>query len=148
MKAKDPKAAPDWRARLAPDWQVRDFVKRYRRVAVVGMPVDPNSDAVVRAERLLGYDFELFLVHSDCKSLLGRPCSPHLHSIAGEIDIVLVLPGAGISLLHVATEAIRKQVKVFWVEDGPIDEEVASLLMQAGIHVVAERSLEGEFAKL
>jgi len=133
---------------LAQDWQVREFVKHYRRIAIVGLPADENSEPMLRARRLLAYDFEIFPVHSDCDKLLGRTCSPHLDAIRGSIDIVVVLPTAGVSLLHVATEAIKKRVKVFWVEEAPLGEELARLLTQEGIHVVAERSLEQEFAKL
>lgn len=133
---------------LAPDWQVREFVKHYRRIAIVGLPADENSEPMLRARRLLAYDFEIFPVNSDCDKLLGRTCSPHLDDIRGSIDIVVVLPTAGVSLLHVATEAIKKRVKVFWVEEAPLGDELARLLTQEGIHVVAERSLEQEFAKL
>jgi predicted CoA-binding protein len=136
------------REHLAPDWQVRDFVKRLRRVAVVGMPASTDSESMVRAERLLAYDFELFPVHSECRMLLGRPCVAHLHEIPGPIDIVLVLPEATAGMLHLASEAIRKHATVFWVEDAPIPADVAELLVQQGVHVVAERSLEKEFARL
>ncbi|MFQ5744527.1 MAG: hypothetical protein ACE5HV_13195 [Acidobacteriota bacterium] len=43
---------------------------------------------------------------------------------------------------------MKKRVRVFWVEEAPIDRDAAELLMQEGIHVVAERSLEKDFLKL
>ncbi len=136
------------RSVLAPDWQVREFVKHYRRVAVVGLPADESSEAVLRIRRLLAYDFDIFPIDAERDRSLGRTCLPHLDAVPGEVDIVLIFPTAKVSLLHVATEAIRKRVKVFWVEDAPLGEELASLLAQEGIHVVAERSLEQEFARL
>lgn len=139
---------PEWRAQLAPEWQIREFLKRYHRIAVVGMPADEASEAMVRAQRLLAYEVQLFPVHSAAKTLLGQRCFAHLHDVPGDIDIVLLLPDANVSALHVATEAIRKRVRVFWVEDAPVDRELAELLMREGIHVVAERSLEKEFANL
>jgi predicted CoA-binding protein len=139
-----PPASP---SALAADWQVRDFVRRYRRVAVVGMPADLDADAVVQAERMLGYGFQFFPVHSDCGDALGHSCVAHLHDVHGDVDIVQVLPNVSVSLVHLAKEAIQKQVSVFWVENAPVDSEVAELLAQEGIHVVAERSLEKEFFK-
>ena len=144
--SQQPKA--DWRSLLAQGWQIREFLKRYRRIAVIGMPSNDSSEAMTRARRLLAYDFELFPVHTDCKAPLGHACTSHLHAIPGEIDIVLVLPTSEVSLLHVATEAIQKRVRVFWVEDAAIDHDVATLLMQAGVQVVDQKSLEVEFSKL
>ena len=138
----------DWQGRLASDWQVREFLRRYRRVAVVGLPADPRSDRVIEAERLLAYAFELYPVHSEVASFFGRQAYRHLHEIPGEVDIAWVLPEAPVSLLHLATDAVRKGVKVFWMEAAPIERDVAELLLGEGIAVVAERALEQEFSRL
>ncbi len=134
---------------LAPDWQIRELLKTSRRVALVGLDADESSEAMVRARRLLAYDFELFPVHSTCSTLLGHACNEHLRDIRRDIDIVVLLPGAHeTSALHVAHEAIQKHVRVFWFEDQDADPDLVEMLTRAGVQVVANRSLEQEFAKL
>jgi len=137
----------NWQAQLAGDREIADFLKRYRRIAVVGLPADVDSDAVVEAEKLLAYNFEMMPVHSDCGNVLGHACVPHLHDLNEDVDIVLVLPAAHVRAVHLANEAIQKGVRVFWMQDHRIDGDIAELLMRAGIAVVAERNLEKEFFK-
>lgn len=134
---------------LSPDWHVRDLLKTCRRVAMVGLDPDEGSEAMLRARRLLAYDFELFPVHSTCSTLLGHACNSHLRDIRSDIDIVVLLPDSkDVSPLHVVNEAIRKRVRVFWFEDQDAPPELVELLVASGIHVVCNRSLEKEFLKL
>lgn len=137
----------DWHKQLAGDREVADFVRRFRRLAVVGMPGDLDNDAVVEAEKLLAYNFALLPVHSECGNALGHACVPHLHDLKEDVEIVLVLPGAHAKAVHLANEAIQKGVRVFWMQGRRIDRDVAELLMRAGIAVVAERNFEQEFFK-
>jgi len=124
---------------------LRDIVRTLRKVAVVGMPADLSSPAALDASRLLAYDFQFFPVHSNCGHALGHDCVPHLHDVKSDIDIVQVLPNSGVSMAHLASEAIRKRPRVFWVEDAGIDPDIAALLVAEGIEVVAEHNLETEF---
>ncbi len=134
---------------LAPDWQIREILKKCRRVALVGLDADESSEAMVGARRLLAYDFELFPVHSTCSTLLGHACNAHLRDIRSDIDIVVLLPdGRDESPLHVVNEAILKHVRVFWFEDRDADPDLVEILVNNGIQVVANRSLEKEFSKL
>lgn len=130
---------------LASDSKVREIVRQLRNVAVVGMPSDLGSDAALDASRLMAYGFQFFPVHSECGNALGHSCVPHLHDVNGAIDIVQVLPAARVGMIHLAKEAIHKRARVFWVEGAPVDSDVAELLVEEGIQVVAERSLEKEF---
>jgi predicted CoA-binding protein len=133
---------------LAPDSKVREIVRQLRNVAVVGMSSDLGSNAALDAARLMGHGFQFFPVHSGCANALGHSCVPHLHDVTGEIDIVLVLPDTETSMIHLAKEAIRKRPEVFWVEDAPVDPDIAEILVDEGIQVVAERNLEKEFMRL
>jgi predicted CoA-binding protein len=125
--------------------RIRDIVRNFRRVAVVGMPADLGSAAALDASRLLAYGFQFFPVHSDCGHAFGHDCVPHLHDVKDEVDIVQVLPGSGASMAHLASETIRKRAKVFWVEGAQLDPDIAALLAAEGIQVVAEHHLETEF---
>ena len=149
MRPRLPRSAEHREQVLAPEWQIRELLKKCRRVAMVGLDADEGSEAMIRARRLLAYDFEIFPVHSRCSTLLGHACNPHLRDIRSEIDIVVLLPdGDDISPLHVATEAIHKGVRVFWFEDQEAEPELVELLVNSGVQVVANRSLEKEFSKL
>jgi predicted CoA-binding protein len=130
---------------VASDAGVREIVRRLRNVAVVGMSSDLGSEAALDASRLMAYGFQFFPVHSQCGNALGHSCVPHLHDVSNDIDIVQVLPHARVSMIHLAKEAIRKRARVFWVEEAPADRDVAELLAEEGIQVVAHRSLEKEF---
>jgi predicted CoA-binding protein len=130
---------------FASDAKVREIVRDLRNVAVVGMSADLGSDEALDASRLMAHGFQFHPVHSECGNALGHACVPHLHDVTSPIDIVLVLPNASVGMIHLAKEAIRKRPKVFWVQDAPLDADVAELLVGEGIRVVAERNLEKEF---
>jgi predicted CoA-binding protein len=139
--------APAVSAELS-DSKLREIVREPRNVAVVGMTSDLGSDAALDASRLMAHGYQFFPVHSDCGNALGHSCVPHLHDVKGNVDIVQLLPGAKVSQIHVAQEAIRKKAKVFWVESAAVDPDVGDLLAQEGVQVVAGRSLEKEFLRL
>lgn len=148
MHQKLPRSAENRDQVLSPDWQIQEILKTSRRVALVGLDADENSAAMIRARRLLAYDFEIFPVHSTCTTLLGHACNPHLTDIRSPIDIVVFLPGNhDVTPLHVANQAIQKRVRVFWFEDQTADPDIVDLLVNHGIQVVTERSLVDEFAK-
>lgn len=130
------------------DSKLREIVREPRNVAVVGMTSDLGSDAALDASRLMAHGYQFFPVHSECGNGLGHSCVPHLHDVKGDVDIVQLLPDAPVSQIHVAQEAIRKRVKVFWVESAAVDPDVGDLLQQEGVQVVAGRSLEKEFLRL
>jgi len=126
--------------------EVEPFLTAPCRVAVAGMLADPQSVEFVRAERLLAYGFQLFPVHSHCGELLGHSCYAHLTEVPGPVDLLLVLPTNQVPQRDLAAEAIGKQVKVFWVEEAPLDRAVAARLAGCGIAAVEERSLQVEVA--
>jgi hypothetical protein len=79
--------------------------------------------------------------------ILGEKAYASLDDIAGPVDIIDVFRSPDQILPH-AQEALRLKPKVFWMQEGIENREAAALLTAAGIHVVMNRCIKRDHARL
>jgi predicted CoA-binding protein len=131
--------------RLETEEAVRALVKRIRRVAVLGIKTEAQSDqaAFYVPEYLASVGLEVVPVpvyFPEVKEILGRPVYRRLVDVPGELDLVDVfrrpkdLPG------HVE-DILAKAPKAVWFQAGIRDDAIADKLAAAGIDVVQDRCL-------
>jgi CBS domain-containing protein len=127
--------------------QRKTFLQESRRIAVVGIDPDPDSESYVIIEKLLGLGLEILPVISGRRELLGVKCYGSLRDVPGPIDIVQVYPGNAIDLRECVRTAIEKRVKAFWLEEAFADGEIRELLAGGGVQLVEHESLASEYIK-
>jgi CBS domain-containing protein len=127
--------------------QRKAFLQESRRIAVVGIDPDFNSESYVATEKLLGLGLEILPVISGRGEFLGIKCYGSLGDVPGPIDIVQVYPDNAGELLACARAAVEKRVKAFWLEETSAGDEIQELLARGGVQLVERESLAAEYIK-
>ncbi len=131
--------------RLETEEAVRDLVRRVRRVAVLGIKTEAQSDqpAFYVPEYLASVGIEVVPVpvyYPEVKEILGQPVYRRLVDIPGELDLVDVFRRPKDLEGHV-DDILAKKPKAVWLQAGIRNDAVADTLAAAGIDVVQERCL-------
>jgi O-acetylhomoserine (thiol)-lyase len=112
--------------------------QRQKTLAVVGLSGNPSrpSNRLARKMQRLGY--KIIPVNPVETEVLGEKAYPDLTSVPGPIDIVQVFrsPEAAI---EVAKEAALVKPKIFWLQEGVISPEAATIAREAGLDVIHNR---------
>jgi O-acetylhomoserine (thiol)-lyase len=121
--------------------------QRQKTLAVVGLSGNPSrpSNRLARKMQRLGY--KIIPVNPVETEVLGEKAYPDLTSVPGPIDIVQVFrsPEAAIG---VAKEAIQVKPKIFWLQEGVISPEAASIARDGGLDVIHNRCTYKEAQRL
>jgi predicted CoA-binding protein len=131
--------------RLETEEAVRSLVKRIRRVAVLGIKTEAQSDqaAFYVPEYLASVGLEVIPVpvyFPEVKEILGRPVYRRLVDVPGELDLVDVFRRPKDLPAHLE-DILAKAPKAVWFQAGIRDDAVADKLAAAGIDVVQDRCL-------
>ena len=124
------------------------ILRETRTVAIVGASAN-RARAVYGVWSYLkaASDYELYLVNPTIGDVEGTPTYPDLSSLPVVPDLVDVfrrhehLPG-------VLDDAIKVGAKTLWLQSGLWDEQVARDGEAAGLHVVMDRCLKVDHARL
>jgi hypothetical protein len=92
-----------------------------------------------------GYD--ITPVNPNADVILGKKCFDDISQVEGEIDIVDVFRPSD-QVLPVVKEAIKKNPKVIWLQEGIHNQEAEELARDAGIQVVFNRCMLAEHQRL
>jgi len=139
-----PDQLPPYRSFLASDSEIREILRDYRSIAMIGLAADSEPAILdeVRALNLRGY--RVLPVHPGQGELLGQRVHADLPSIPEPVGIVAVLASFR-PLCEVALEAHRIGARVFWLEPGGGDAESAYEASKLGLQVVLNRTIIGEY---
>ncbi|HEY8312028.1 MAG TPA: CoA-binding protein [Gemmatimonadaceae bacterium] len=130
--------------------QIRDLLERSRRIAVLGIKIDPAQPAYYVPEHAQRAGYEIIPVpiyYPETTEILGEPVYRSLAAVPGEIDIVDVFRRPADIPKHL-DDFIAKHPKAVWFQLGIRNDEVAEKLARAGIDVVQDHCLLVELKKL
>jgi hypothetical protein len=71
-------------------------------------------------------------------NVLGEPAYPSLAQVPGTIDLVNIFRKSE-EVLPIVKEAIAKEAKAVWLQEGIVNDAAAALPKQAGLLVVMDR---------
>lgn len=120
---------------------------RTKTIAIVGLssnPARPSHRLAVKMQRL-GY--RIIPVNPRETEVLGEKAYPDLRSVPVQIDVAQIFrsPDAAVEL---AKEAAEVRPKIFWLQEGVISEEAATIAKNAGLEVVHNRCTYKEAQRL
>ena len=124
-----------------------DILRRFRRVAVVGISADVNRPSHEVASYLRGAGSEILPVNPALTTCAGLPCSPDLHAVSAPVEVVDIFrrsEHAG----AVVDEAIAIGARAVWMQLGVIDVAAAARARAAGLLVVMDRCMLREHRRL
>lgn len=125
-----------------------DVLRRTRSVAVVGVSDRFNRPSFGVAAYLLDHTgYDVYLVNPHVDEVLGRPVYPSLAALPAVPDLVDTFRRAS-ALGEVADAAIAVGARTLWFQLGLLDDPAARRAREAGLHVVMDRCLKVEHARL
>lgn len=140
----------DWRANLIDDDpDIRRLLAETRRIAVLGIKIDPDQPAYFVPEyaRQIGYEIvPVPVYYREATEILGERVYRKLSDIPGPIDMIDVFRRPHDIPPHV-DDIIAKGPKSVWFQAGIRNDDAAERLAKAGIVVVQDRCLMVEMRR-
>jgi predicted CoA-binding protein len=129
------------------DAVAEEILRRFHRVAVVGISADPNRPSHEVASYLARVGYEILPVNPTLTSWEGLPCAPNLAAVPPPLEVVDIFrrsEQAG----AVVDEAIAHGARAVWMQLGVIDPAAAARARAAGLLVVMDRCMLREHRRL
>ena len=125
--------------------RIGDLLSRTRRIAVLGIKTEAQSDqpAFYVPQYLIAAGLEVIPVpvyYPEATTILGKPVHRTLASIPGEVDLVDVFRRPKDLESHLE-DILAKKPKAVWLQLGIRDDAFAAKLAAAGIDVVQDRCI-------
>lgn len=141
----------DWQKNLLKSSeQIRNLLKNIKRIAVIGIKMEPFQPAFYVPDYMKSAGFEIIPVpvyYPDVTEILGEKVYRKLTDIPGEIDLVNIFRRSGEVAKH-TDDILAKKPKAVWMQSGIYNHEVAETLAKEGIKVVQNMCLMVEHRSL
>ena len=130
------------------DSYIKTILSEVKTIAVVGASSKKDRDSFKVMHYLIENGYKVFPINPNeyGKIIFGEKCLPSLDAIKENVDMVDVFRAKS-AVLGIAKEAIKKGVKVLWLQEGIINKEAAVLASNAGLKVVMDRCPKKELSK-
>ncbi len=135
---------PPYRTFLASDAVIREILRSYRTIAMVGLGPDAPPAARDAARQLKQRGYRVLPVHPGGGEVLGMQATPDLRALGERIEIVAVI-SAALPVAEVVDQALAAGAKVLWLEPGGSHPESAYRAARAGLAVILNRELLAEY---
>jgi len=131
------------------DQALEEILKNCKTVAIVG--ISPKNDRPSHrvAAFLQSKGYRILPVRPDEESILGERVYRCLSEIPKEIEIDIVdIFRKSEEVPPIVEEAIQRNAKVIWMQEGVIHPEAAQRAEKAGLRVVMDRCMKKEHQRL
>jgi len=128
------------------DAEIKNFLT-LKKVGVIGMSRTESKAAHFVPKYLSENGFDIIPINPNSNEILNRKCYKEITEVDGEIDIVDVFRPSE-DVLPFVKEAIKKNPKVIWLQEGIHNEEAENLAREHGIDVVFNRCMLAEHQRL
>ena len=128
------------------DDEIKNFLS-LKKVAVIGMSRNKSKAAHFVPKYLLENGFDIIPINPNSDEILTKKCYKEITEVEGNIDIVDVFRPSE-DVLPFVRDAIKKNAKVIWLQEGIHNEEAENLAREHGIDVVFNRCMLAEHQRL
>lgn len=128
------------------DEQIKKFYL-LKNIAVVGMSKNPEKAAHYVPKYLADRGYNIMPVNPTTNEIMGKKCYHKISEVNESIDIVNVFRPSD-QVMPVVEEAIKKNPKVIWLQEGIHNQEAEELVRNVGIEVVFNRCMLAEHERL
>ena len=118
-----------------------------KKVVVIGMSKHQKKAAHFVPKYLSENGFDIIPVNPNSDEILNKKCYKEINDIKDDIDIVDVFRPSE-DVLPFVKDAIKKNPKVIWLQEGIHNEEAENLAREHGIDVVFNRCMLAEHQRL
>tara|TARA_B100001750_G_scaffold234628_1_gene236216 strand:- start:33 stop:443 length:411 start_codon:yes stop_codon:yes gene_type:complete len=128
------------------DDEIKNFLS-LKKVAVIGMSRNKSKAAHFVPKYLLENGFDIIPINPNSDEILTKKCYKEITEVEGNIDIVDIFRPSE-DVLPFVRDAIKKNPKVIWLQEGIHNEEAENLAREHGIDVVFNRCMLAEHQRL
>ena len=118
-----------------------------KNIAVVGMSKNPDKAAHYVPKYLTDKGYNIIPVNPTTDNILDKKCYHSLEEISDSIDIVDVFRPSD-QVMPVVEQAIKKNPKVIWLQEGIHNSDAEEIARKTGIKVVFNRCMMAEHQRL
>ena len=129
------------------DDDVREILRKYRKIALVGASPKPERDSNDVMRYLLEKGYEVYPVNPRYSEVLGRKCYSSVLDIPDDVEIVDLFVRPEFTMEYVE-QAIEKGAKVVWFQFNTYNRDAFKKAKEAGLTAVAHRCIKQEHARL
>ena len=127
--------------------QIPEILHAAHTIAVVGLSSKRYRPSYGVAEYMKKAGYRIVPVNPLETEVLGEKAYPDLDSVPGPIDIVDIFRRPEF-VPQIVEAAIRKGVRVIWMQEGVIHEEAARRAEAAGVTVIMDRCILKDHRRL
>lgn len=124
----------------ASEIEIDEILANYRVVAIVGVSDKPDKDSYRVAKYLHEHGYRIIPINPNISTLFGIKVYPNLSVVPENIEVVDIFrkPEA---VPEIVEEAIKKEVKVVWMQKGIVHNAAADSARKHGIKVVMDKCM-------
>ena len=130
-----------------PDDRIREILKTYKNVAVVGLSSNEIRPSYSVSRYLQKRGYKIIPVNPKETEILGEKVYPHLSDIPEKVDIVDVFRRPEF-VPPIVDEAVKIGAKVIWLQEGVVNHPAAIQASQQGVLVIMDKCMLKEHRKL
>ena len=128
------------------DEQIKKFYS-LKNIAVIGISKNPEKAAHYVPKYLAEKGYNIIPVNPTADKILDKKCYREIAEVPDSVDIVDVFRPSE-EVLPVVREAIKKNPKVIWLQEGIHNLEAEELARKSGIEIVFNRCMLVEHQRL
>ncbi len=126
--------------------EIKEILKKYHVVAVVGLSPKPERPSHQVAKYLQDHGYQIVPVNPGQKEILGEKCYRSLADIPFPVEVVDIFRNIE-AIPAIVAESIAKGAKVVWMQQGLTEPAAAQKAREAGLQVVMDRCMKIDHAQ-
>ncbi|WP_368654921.1 CoA-binding protein [Ornithinibacillus sp. 4-3] len=127
--------------------ELKGILEDAKTIAVVGLSGNPERTSYQVSAAMQKAGYRIIPVNPTVDEVLGEKSYPSLTDIKGKIDIINVFRRPE-HLPQVAKEAAQTDCRIFWAQQGIVNEEAADYLQERDFTVIMDLCIKVAHATL
>ena len=128
--------------------EIKEIFLTCKRIAIIGLSPDPTKDSHRVAKYLQDHGFKIYPVYPKEDLILGEKVYRSLSEINDFVDMVNMFRKPEIANTLIEEVLQRKDVKVFWLQLGIVNDEACLKAKKHGIKAVQNKCTKIEYERL
>ena len=127
---------------------IKEVLKKYKKIALVGVSKDLTKTSSVVMKYLQDYGFKVYPVNPSMKgeSILGEKVFGNIKEIDGPVEIVDIFRPSN-EIAEIAKDAVKVNAKVLWLQLDIRNEEAKKIVETNDIIYIENKCTKIEYEK-
>ena len=125
---------------------IREILEKFKTLVVVGLSSKTARPSYGVSAYMKSHGYRIIPVNPNEQTVLGEKAYAALDKVPEAIEVVVIFRRSEF-VPEVVQAALRRQVKVIWMQEGVTHEEAAARARDAGVFVIQDRCILKEHAK-